>query len=150
MRRRRLGVALIGLLGVILLCAGGLFFWLHSFDPPGDWHNPPLYPGAEQVSRQDFGTYGLLQLDGSRIMQVITFSVAAKPEAIKRFYESEYDARWTPGHGDAQVWVANRVSFTWSSPAVRSISIYFIDITTHLKPSSKTEVNLQVSMFPGE
>src|SRR4051812_48950799 len=95
---RRL-IAGTGVLLVVLGLCGGGYLFLHRFDPPPNWRNPPLYPNAQQVTVQDFGEWGRLlpDSDGMHLMKMITFTTFDKAEQVKAFYRGQYaGGNWQP------------------------------------------------------
>jgi len=155
MMLRHIGMGVLTLLGVVSLC--GLLLWalVHRYDPPNSWRNPPLYPAAQHVSVQDFGERGKRdpERDNIYVMKLVGFSVADKAEDVQAFY---IDARTRKGPWELAtgLWrartllTADRLTLTWTDSA-RSPSVYYIDVITTPSASGGTEVEVEISMFPG-
>lgn len=150
---KRTGLVGLAVLGLVLLCGGGVFLLIHSHDPPVAWRNPPLYAGAQQVNVQDFGEQGRPQLNSGTplfLIKIITFTVADRPEQVRAYYDSVYsgggwrDLNVTLGTTDP-----DRLSLMWSNGGLGSSSDYLVDVTAAPAASGGSDVRIEVSMIPG-
>src|SRR3954466_6782916 len=75
-----------------VLCVAGVSIFFFVSGPPGNWRDPPIYPGAKQLDIQDFGSMGQRVPDvaGVFLMRVTTFHVADPPEKVREFYSRAY------------------------------------------------------------
>ena len=148
---RRLILGLLILLGSTALCGLVGYAALRLNDPPGNWRNPPLYPGAQQVNTQDFGEWGQRQPDSNNMytMKVITFTTPDKPEQVKAFYEHAYSNNgWQPSTWGTKVGAVDRLNYSYTNNG-RPPSDYFVDVSPKAAPAGGTAVEIGVSMFPG-
>ncbi len=119
MRRRR-GCIVVAGVGLLLVCAAGAYvLWLMR-GPPDSWRNPPLYPGAQQVAVDDFGTPGRFHPGGNGVVavKIIRLTSADAPEQVRAFYERAYDGwdREPDGRGNV-LDHRNALDFSWVTHA---------------------------------
>lgn len=151
---RYLGIGALGLLCLAAICGGALFLYIHGFDPPANWQNPPLYPSAQQVKVQDYGERGEYQANGVFLSKVISFTVNDPPQKVRTFYQQAFGDGWrldtfgnrpvpTPEPG------SERLSLYTSNSRQRSPTIYYVDVITDPSPSGGTDLEIRTSFSPG-
>jgi hypothetical protein len=152
---RWIGIAFALALGCVAVGAIVVFGLKSSREPPEVWKNPPIYPGAQQLQIQDFGTPGKIDenaaapADAVHIMKVIRFTVAEKPEKIRLFYERAFTHGGMRPDNWGRVTVGRKeLNYSWTSGS-RSPSDYFIDLVIKEESIDKTVIEIGISMFPG-
>jgi hypothetical protein len=150
---KRLGLAGLGVLGLVVLCVGGVFLLIHSYDPPADWRNPPLYVGAQNVNVQDFGEKGKPQLSSGTprfLFKIITFTVADPPDKVLTYYRNVFNgSHWRDGNVGSRVTDPGQISRVWSNGLQRSPADYLVDVINLPSISGGSDVRIEVSMIPG-
>jgi hypothetical protein len=154
---QRVALISLSILGLVLLCIGGVavgyVYLIHRYDPPSIWRNPPLYPGTQNVSVQDFGEWGKPDPNSGAIsdrvyvIKIIKFTVVDQPQDVKNFYGERF-AGWTLDTWGRKVQSPDRLNFSWTSGG-RSPSVYFVDVITSPSNAGGTDVEVGVSMLPG-
>jgi hypothetical protein len=154
MPRRFLAVA-FSVLGVVAFCAIGVYAFMHRFDPPRSWENPPLYPGAENVTVQDYA--GLYKSTGEinfLLRKSVNFSVSDPPNKVLAFYKNTLSQeRWEISTWNRSVAIPelpdDMLSVEWFSSAKRSPSGYFIDVVIDFVAPGSTNVEIRSLIYPG-
>ena len=151
---KRLGLVGLAVLGLVVLCAGGVFLLIHRYDPPSTWRNPPLYAGAQNVQVQDFGERGRPQLDSGTplfLIKTITFTVADPPDKVLTYYRGIYNGSgWRDGIMGRTMSDQSRLSLVWSNRLQRSSSDYLLDVAATPSVPGGSDVRIEVSMIPGD
>lgn len=154
MPRRILAIAL-SILGIVAFCAIGVYAFLHRFDPPGSWENPPLYPGAENVTVQDYAdSYKPTGETNFLLRRSVSFSVSDPPNKVWVFYKNALSQdRWEVSTWSRSVPIPelpdDMLSVEWFSSAARSPSIYFIDVIIDFVAPGSTNVEIRSLIYPG-
>jgi hypothetical protein len=109
---QRINVFLIigGLIGVCLI--GGLL-GMAVFNKPTLWQNPPLYPGAQQVRVQDYGTARRMP-SGYFVVKQITFTTPDSRDQVFGFYRQQLAPNGSLG-GPSSLWtnLPDRLVGSW-------------------------------------
>lgn len=153
MGRRFLSVGL-SILVIVAFCAVGIYLFLHRFDPPGSWDNPPIYPGAQNVKIEKYEGFGKpTSRIPYRLRMAVEFSTMDGPDKVRNFYVDRLlrDGWWiddnreipTPGP-QSEALILN-----WFARSARSPTDYYVDVITTPNDAGGTDVQLQLLSFPG-
>ncbi len=154
MNRRFLVIA-FSLVGFVAFCAVGVYAFMHRFDPPGTWENPPIYPGAINIAVYDYGERGKFTVGPNFLLRKsVSFSVTDPPEKVWAFYKGELSRdRWESSAWKRSIPTPELpddiLSVEWSSSAARSPSVYFIDVVIDFVRVDSTNVEIRSLIFPG-
>lgn len=150
--RRRFGLGAGAILLGVLACGlivGGFYLVNRYLGPVSAWYDPPLYPGAQQVQRQDFGDMGQNVAYNTYIMRVVTFTVSVGPAEVKGYYADKLPRRgFAPADWGRPPPAPDTLRFSWTGGG-RSPSVYFLDVTAWPLDSGGTRIEIGASMFPG-
>ncbi|MDQ5826130.1 MAG: hypothetical protein M3441_18210 [Chloroflexota bacterium] len=121
------------LLGVIVVLTFYGISWWFANVVPGSWEQPPLYPGAKQVSiTAHKPNYYLPEV-------ALAFETSDPPEKVLDFYRNNLlQDRWRLGRSVPD---STGLSFHWFSPQEFS-PMYLLDVTVERLNSGMTKVQV--------
>lgn len=140
----------LSLLGSILLCGGLLWASYKPANPPDNWLNPSLYPGAQNVKVQDFGGkyQDVPERPNFKLVKVITFITANKIKDVDAFYDTRYPQVWTSGACERPTQAPGTLHCEWANGG-RPSTGYDIDIVTKVSASGGTDIEIKISIGGG-
>ncbi len=137
------GMVVATLIVISSLAAMAAVFTLRS-SPPASSHNPPIYPGAQQVAIQ--GTDQPVWDKGEQTYKTVSFQTGDNAAAVIIFYAAAlHNEGWQTSNQSPD---PNTQIFLWFGSS-RSPDMYTFELTTKAQPDGRTAVVLKLNWMPG-
>jgi hypothetical protein len=134
------------LLAGLLFCGVTAYAVIHLNDPPGSWRDPPIYPGAQAVTRDDTPDKGR-GCPFECVYTRVSFTTSDGTEPVLAFYDSVFrrDGATPEPYATAPV-EPSGVGYFW----LKGKEVYVIRIFVDALAAGEMHIELRLDYYVGD